>query len=338
MSIGSSSGVHDWGEQANAVTPVVFTLDPDPLDLGTDATATAELSASRLAGVRVSLDGAIAAVASVATPLGWDGGGCGDGVGEVLEITVTRTGGTAGQTYEGELVIEDDTGAETRFDVSLEVPSSLSDIAQQQGWDFIWAMDTAGTSQPNRGSGAATALTLTQAHATTGQAGALGRFPLAAYNADRASSAAGITMGTGLGAIVVCVSVTDTSSPRAIYSGGGNNNNNKAYILVNGGNFALHKGAAPTFVMNLAAASTGVWLFGLAFDALGGVTAWCQKVGGARQDFSGTRGLSTLNPQTVYLGGDGAVYFSTEGDYYFLAVRTGATMTGGEFDALFAAL
>lgn len=321
-------------------TPAVFTLDPDPLDLGTDASATAELSASRLAGVRVSLDGDIAAVASVSTPLGWDGGGCGDGVGEVLSITVTRTGGTAGQTYDGELVIEDDTGAETRFDVSLEVPASLLAIAQAQGdWDYIWAMDTTGTAQPNQGDAGANALNLTQARATTAQAGALGQFPLGAYDTDRASSAGGVTMGTGLGAIVVAANVTSLTNTYAVYSGGGNTNNNKAYILVDGANFALYKGGGPAKVMDLCAASTGVWIFGLAFDAVGGVTGWCKKVGSARQDSTGTRGASSdASPQTVHLGGDGAVFFSVPGDYYFLALRTSLTLSEAEFDDLAAAL
>lgn len=339
MSIGCGIYFNGTFGTGGGSTPATFTLDPDPFDIGTALSDTADLTSDRLAGVRVSLDGAIAAVASIATPLSWDGGGCGDGVGEVLTLTLTRTGGTSGQSYAGELVVEDDTGEEHRFDVSLTVPSSLLDVATTQVWDYVWAMDTAGTSQPNQGTAGVNALALTQARATTAQMGALGRFPLTTDTADRASTGAQITMGAGLGAIVVCVNVTDTSSPRAIYSGGGNSNDNKAYILVDGGNFALYKGGGPAGVMNLAAASTGVWLFGLAFDALGGVTAWCKKVGGARQDFSGTRGLSsTLNPQILYLGGDGAVYFSTEGDYYFLAVRTGATMTSGEFDALAATL
>ena len=317
---------------------VVFTLDPDPLDLGTDASATAELTASRLAGVRVSLDGAIAAVASVSTPLGWDGGGSGDGVGEVLEITVTRTGGTAGQTYSGEIVVEDDTGAETRFEVSLEGPSSLSDIAQAQGWDFIWDFATAGTSQPNEGSGAATALTLTQARATTSQAGALGRFPLLTDTADRAQSAAGIAMGAGAKSVVVCLEITDTTVSRAIWSGGPSNGNNFGYIaIVFGGNIEFRSFNLATLA-TMATASAGVWLLGASSDALGAVTCWARKVGGARQDSSGTRGLSLGGATTHSLGGDGAVYFSVEGNYFFAALRTGSVMTSAEFDALFAAL
>lgn len=330
-------GLIDLGSGAGAI-PAVFTLDPSTIDLGTDASAVAELTASRLTGVRVSLDGDVAAVASVATPLSWDGGGCGDGVGEVLEITVTRTGGTAGQTYEGELVIEDDTGAETRFDVSLEAPSSLKAVAVGQGWDFIWAMEDTGTSQANVGDGGVKALNLTQARAASTQAGALGQFPLGAHNSDRASSAAGVTMGAGLGAIVVAVKVTSLTNTYAVYSGGGNTNNNKAYILVDGAKFALYKGGGPAKVMDLAVASTGVWIFGLSFDAGGGVEAWCKKVGSARQDFTGTRGVSGVNPQIIYLGGDGAVYFSVPGDYYFLALRTGEALTSGEFDALAATL
>lgn len=321
-------------------TPATFNLDPDPFDIGTALSDTAELTSDRLAGVRVSLDGAIAAVASIATPLSWDGGGCGEGVGEVLVLTVTRTGGgTAGQSYEGEIVVEDDTGAEHRFDVSLTMPSTLLDVVTAQGsWDYVWAMDTAGTSQPNRGGAGVNALALTQARALTPQQGASGLFPLVTDTADRASTGAQITMGAGLGAIVVAVNVTDLTSSRAIFSGGENTNNNKAYIVVDGANFALYK-SGPSKVMNLATASTGVWIFGLAFDALGGVTAWCQKVGGARQDFTGTRGLSSiLNPQTIRLGGDGAVFFSTEGDYYFLALRTGLTLAEGEFDDLAAIL
>lgn len=331
-------GLIDLGNGAGS-TPAVFTLDPDPLDLGTDASAVAELTASRLTGVRVSLDGDIAAVASVSTPLGWDGGGCGDGVGEVLEITVTRTGGTGGEVYEGELVVEDDTGAEARFGVSLEVPSSLKAIAQGQGWDFIWAMEDVGTSQANDGTGGVKALGLTRARAATTQQGALGRFPLATHSTDRASSASKITMGAGLGGIVVAVNISSLTNTYAVYSGGDNTNNNKAYILVDGANFALYKGGGPAKIMNLAVASTGVWIFGLAFDAAGNVDAWCKKVGGARQDFTGVRGLSsTLNPQTIYLGGDGGVFFSVPGDYYFLALRTGQTLTESEFDDLAATL
>lgn len=317
---------------------VVFTLDPDPLDLGTSASATAELTASRLAGVRVSLDGAIAAVASVSTPLGWDGGGCGDGVGEILEITVTRTGGTAGEVYEGELVIEDDTGAETRFDVSLEVPSSLSAIAQAQGWDFIWDFATAGTSQPNEGDGAATALTLTQARATTTQTGALGRFPLVTDTADRAQSAAGIAMGAGAKSVVVCLEITDTTVSRAIWSGGPSNPNNMGYIAIGGGGIIKFQGPDLGTICSMATASTGVWLLAVSSGAGGACTAWARKVGGARQDSSGARGTTSGGATTQTLGGDGAVYFSTEGNYFFAALRTGTEMTSAEFDALFAAL
>lgn len=317
--------------------PAVFSLDPDPLALGTSASATADLSASRLAGVRVSLDGDIAAVASVSTPLGWDGGGCGDGAGEVLEITVTRTGGTAGQTYEGELVIEDDTGAETRFDVSLEVPSSLSDIAQQQGWDFIWDMATAGTSQPNEGSGAATALALSQARATTTQQGALGRFPLLVDTSDRAQSAAGIAMDAGAKSVVVCLEITDTTGSRAIWSGGPANPNNMGFIAISGGAIEFQGHGLGT-VCSMATASTGVWLLAVSSDAAGACTAWARKIGGARQDSSGARGTTWGGATTQTLGGDGGVYFSTEGNYFFLALRVDAEMTSAEFDALFAAL
>jgi len=318
---------------------VVFTLDPDPLDLGTDASATAELTASRLAGVRVSLDGAIAAVASVSTPLGWDGGGCGDGVGEILEITVTRTGGTAGEVYEGELVIEDDTGAESRFDVSLEVPSSLSAIAQAQGWDFIWDMATAGTSQPNEGSGAATSLTLSRSRASTAQNGALGRFPLITDTADRAQSAAGIAMGAGAKSVVVCLEITDTTFTRAIWSGGPSGNaNNMGYIAIAGGGGIEFQAVDFSRVCAMATASTGVWLLAVSSNAAGACTAWARKVGGARQDSSGARGITSGGATTQTLGGDASAYFSVEGNYFFAALRTGSVMTSAEFDALFAAL
>jgi len=315
----------------------VLTLDPSTVALGTDASATAELAGSRLTGVRMSLDGDIAAVAAISTALGWDGGGCGSGVGEVLEITVTRTGGTAGFTYSGEIVVEDDTGAETRFEVSLEVPSSLSPIAQQQGWDFVWDMATAGTSQPNLGSGAATALTLSQSRATTAQPGANGRFPLITDTADRAQSAAGIAMGAGAKSVVVCLEITETTTSRAIYSGGPSNGNNFGYIAIRGGSIE-YQGFGLGTIASMATASTGVWLLAVSSDALGGVTCWARKAGGARQDSSGTRGLSLGGATTHTLGGDGAVYFSVEGNYFFAALRTGSVMTSAEFDALFAAL
>jgi len=215
MSIGGGIVLNPTFGTGGGSTPATFTLDPDPFDIGTAISDTAEMTSDRLAGVRVSLDGAIAAVASIATPLSWDGGGCGEGVGEVLVLTVTRTGGTSGQSYAGEIVVEDDTGAEHRFDVSLDVPSSLLDIADAQGWDYIWAMDTAGTAQPNQGSAGANALNLTQARATTSQMGALGRFPLLTDTADRAQSAAGIAMGAGAKAVVVCLEITDATVSRA---------------------------------------------------------------------------------------------------------------------------
>lgn len=329
-----------FGGGGGGASPASFTLDPDPFDIGTASSGTADLSADRLAGVRVELDGDIAAVASIATPLSWDGGGCGEGVGEVLTLTLTRTGGTSGVIYSGEVVVTDDTGAETRFDASLEVPSSLLDVAQAQGWDYIWAMDTAGTAQPNQGDAGANDLNLTQARATTSQAGALGRFPLVTDTSDRAPTASAVTMGAGAGAIVVCVNITDTSGPRAIYSGGVNTNDNKAYFIVDGGKISLYKGGGPALVLDMVATvSTGVWLLAANFNGLGDAETWSRKVGGARQDASGTRGLSsTVNPQTLYLGGDGGVYFSTEGDYFLLLVRTGTEMTSAEFDALFATL
>lgn len=319
-------------------TPAVFTLDPDPLDLGTDASAVAELTSNRLAGVRVSLAGDIAAVASVSTPLGWDGGGCGDGVGETLEITVTRTGGTAGQTYEGELVIEDDTGAETRFDVSLEAPSNLKAIAVGQGWDFIWAMEDAGTSQANDGTGGVNALDLSQARATTAQNGALGRFPLATDTADRASSSSTIAMGSGAKSVVVCLEITSTTSSRAIYSGGPSAPDNFGFIAIGGGGAIEFQGHGLGLVASMATASTGVWLLAVSSDGAGACSCWARKVGGARSDSSGARGTTGGGATTQRLGGDGAVYFSTPGNYFFFALRPNAQMTSAEFDALFAAL
>lgn len=324
--------------QASGGVAPVLTLDPSTVALGTDASETAELAGSRLTGVRVSLDGDIAAVATISTALGWGGGGCGSGVGEVLEITVTRTGGTPGQTYEGEIVVEDDTGAETRFEVSLEVPSSLSAIAQAQGWDFIWDMATAGTSQPNEGSGAATSLTLSRSRASTTQTGALGRFPLVTDTADRAQSAAGIAMGAGAKSVVVCLEITDTTVSRAIWSGGPSNPNNMGYIAIGGGGSIEFQGPDLGTICSMATASTGVWLLAVSSGAGGACTAWARKVGGARQDSSGARGTTSGGATTQTLGGDGAVYFSTEGNYFFTALRTGSVMTSAEFDALFAAL
>lgn len=324
-------------QSSGGVAPVL-TLDPPTVDLGTDPSAVAELSGSRLTGVSVSLAGAIAAVASISTPLGWAGGGCGSGVGEVLAVTVTRTGGTAGQTYSGEIVVADDAGGETRFDVSLEAPSKLIDIADAQGWDFIWDMATAGTSQPNLGSGAATALTLTQSRATTAQPGANGRFPLITDTADRASSSSTIAMGSGAKSVVVCLEITDTTTSRAIYSGGPSTPNNFGFIAIGGGGSIEFQGHGLGLVASMATASTGVWLLAVSSDALGAVTCWARKVGGARQDSSGARGTTGGGATTQRLGGDGAVYFSVEGNYFFAALRTGSVMTSAEFDALFAAL
>lgn len=332
--------IGDLGLSLESGTPAVFTLDPDPLDLGTDASATAELSASRLAGVRVSLDGAIADVASISTPLGWDGGGCGDGVGEVLSITVTRTGGNSRQIYSGEIVIEDDTGAETRFDVSLEVPSSLSEIAQTQGWDFIWDMATAGTSQPNVGSGAATALMLSQARATTTQAGALGCFPLTSSTSHEAYSAAGIAMGSGAKSVVVCVEITSLVALRGIWGGGlFADSNNFGFIAINStATSFVFQDANLNVVCTLAPASTGVWLFGVSSDSAGAITAWARKVGAARQDSSGTRGTTSGGASVQTLGGNLTNYFSATGNYFFAALRTSTSMTAAEFGALFSAL
>jgi len=82
MSIGGGIVLNPTFGTGGGSTPATFTLDPDPFDIGTAISDTAELTSDRLAGVRVSLDGAIAAVASIATPLSWDGGGCGEGYGD----------------------------------------------------------------------------------------------------------------------------------------------------------------------------------------------------------------------------------------------------------------
>lgn len=71
-----SGWTNGWaGLVAGGADQAVITMTPDPLDLGTDASATVELSASRLIGVRVRLDGEIATVATMTSPLGWAGGG-----------------------------------------------------------------------------------------------------------------------------------------------------------------------------------------------------------------------------------------------------------------------
>lgn len=340
MSIGGGIVLNPTFGTGGGSTPATFTLDPDPFDIGTALSDTAELASDRLAGVRVSLDGDIAAVASIATPLSWDGGGCGEGVGEVLVLTVTRTGGTFGQSYEGEIVVEDDTGAEHRFDVSLMVPITLLDIVTAQGsWDYVWAMDTAGTSQPNRGGAGVKALALTQARATTSQMGALGRFPLLTDTADRAQSAAGIAMGAGAKAVVVCLEITDTTVSRGIWGGGSSGDpNNMGFLAVAGGGGIQFQNHSLSAICSMATASTGVWLLAVSSDAAGACTAWARKVGGARQDSSGARGTTSGGSTMQTLGGDGAAYFSVEGNYFFAALRTGTEMTGAEFDALFATL
>lgn len=315
-------------------TPAAFTLDPDPLALGASASATAELSASRLAGVRVSLDGDIAAVASVATPLGWDGGGCGDGVGEGLEITVTRTGGTAGQAYGGDLVVLDDTGAETRFSVSLEVPLALSLIAQQQGWDYIWAMDTAGTSQPNRGTGGVNPLILTRARVTTTQAGALGALD-ASTTSDRGVSDTAISVGTGAASMVLALDVSVLSGYGVVFQFG-SAVGHKGTLYTDGSLLSLATSGGSQ-VMNLGSLTTGVWLIALSYAGgnPGPVTGWMRKVGASRLTATGSIAASSATAQKITVAGNAN---SVRGSYFFAAVRTGSTMTQSEFDALYASM
>jgi hypothetical protein len=276
---------------AGGADQAVITMTPDPLDLGTDASATVELSASRLIGVRVRLDGEIATVATMTSPLGWAGGGCGDGDGEVLEITIIRTGGTSGATYTGHVVVTDDAGQETVFDVSLSVATHMLATATGQGWNYIWAMEDAGTSQNNDGTAGAKALTLTQARATTTQAGALGRAPIPGIS-DRAS-ATSVTMGAGAKSVVLCYHVTSLAEPTALFCGGSSlGANNWGYLAIKDGSFKFRHGTSFTELVTLAPASTGVWLFGLSSNAAGNLTCWARKVGGSRADSSATHGTT----------------------------------------------
>jgi hypothetical protein len=224
------------------------------------------------------------------------------------------------------------------FDVSLSVATHMLATATGQGWNYIWAMEDAGTSQNNDGTAGAKALTLTQARATTTQAGALGRAPIPGIS-DRAS-ATSVTMGAGAKSLVICYNVTSIDTSKALFCGGSDLSvGNFGYLNIGSDTvFRFRHGASFSDIVTLAPASTGVWLFGVSSNGVGALTCWAQKVGGSRSDSSGTRGTTSGTATTIFAGGNGTNYNSVLGDILFLALRTTTSMTSAEFDALFAAL
>lgn len=302
-----------------SLNPASFTANPSSLSLGTSSSGFIDVSSDRLTGFSVSLTGAIASVASVATELGSAIGGCSSSAGQDCRVTVTRTGGTAGSNYTGNIVLTDESGNTQNVAVELDFPFSLKSIAQSQSAKYIWVMDTAGTSQPNYGDGGTLALTLTRARDTSAQNGTEGRFPLTSDTGDRAYAT---VAGTSDLSIVVCLNLTSTTASRAIFSG--NNygyNANPGYLAINNsGHLAYQNSNITGGVVLTETPSTGVWLMALTVNSSGSLNAYARKVGGSLLSQTFNRGAAVSGSDFYVLGGNGTNYYSAPGDYYFFAI------------------
>jgi hypothetical protein len=308
----------EWTELSTGLPPALFTADPTTLDLGTSPTGSIDVSSDRLAGFSVILSGDISSVASVSTPIG-SIGASGPSAGQECTVTVTRTSGTTGQTYEGFIVLEDESGNTQNIEVSLDYPDNLRTVAFNQGAKYIWSMDTAGTSQPNYGDGGTKALTLTSARATTTQIGAEGRFPLTDSVNGRASASVEATSDMS---IVVCVNLTSLTSPRAFFGGNNYGNNvNPGYMIINSsGHMGYSNQSLSGGVVVTETPSTGVWLLAITINSSGSVNMYARKVGGSLLTGTYARGAAVSGTDTYLLGGNGSNFYSALGDYYFFAV------------------
>lgn len=325
----------EWTELSTGLPPAVFTSDPTELDLGTDASGYVDLTADRLVSFEVSLSGDIADYASVATPIG-SIGACFSGAGQECRVTVTRTGGVNGETYTGNIVVEDEMGNLTNISAQLTYPDVLRAVAVTQGAKYIWAMDTAGTSQPNYGDGGVNALTLTSARATTVQSGVEGRFPLAVSTDDRASATVEATSNMS---IVVCVNITEITASRAIFGGNNlGNNANPGYMIINSsGHMGYSSQSLSGGVVVTETPSTGVWLLALTINSSGTVNMYARKIGGSLLSGTFARGAAVSGTDSYLLGGNALNFFSTVGDYYFFAVYDTVIGTT-EFNALYTSI
>jgi hypothetical protein len=337
MAIVNGSGIFTKLEEVGGggLDPALFTADPSTLDLGTSSTGSIDVSSDRLAGFSVILSGDISSVASVSTPIG-NVGGSGPSAGQECTVTVTRTGGTPGQTYEGFIVLEDESGNTQNIEVSLDYPNVLKAVAISQGAKYIWSMDTAGTSQPNYGNGGTKALTLTSARATTTQNGAEGRFPLTNSVTDRASVSVEATSNMS---IVVCVNLTSLTSPRAIFCGNNYGNNaNPGYVVINAdGHLAYQRQNFSGGGVITNSPSTGVWLLAITINSSGSVNAYARKVGGSLLTATFARGAAVSGTDTYLLGGNGSNYYSAVGDYYFFAIYD-TVIDSTTFNTLYASI
>lgn len=316
-----------------SLNPASFTANPSSLSLGTSSSGFIDVSSDRLTGFSVSLSGTIASVASVQTELGSAIGGCSSSAGQECRVTVTRSSGTAGSNYSGNIVLTDESGNTQNVAVELDVPDILRATAETQGAKYIWAMDTSGTSQPNYGDGGTLALTLTSARATTAQGGVEGRFPLTDAVNARASVSVEATSNMS---IVVCVNLTEITATRAIFSGNNfGNNANPGYIAITSGSALAYRtyNLGSTVVVE-ASPTTGVWLLALTVNSSGGANLYARKVGSSLVSQSFNRGAAVGGTDTYILGGNGSNYYSAPGDYFFFAIYDSVIGTT-EFNELY---
>ena len=312
--------------------PAVFTADPTTLDLGTTSTGSIDVSSDSLTSFLATLSGDISSVASVSTPIG-SIGASGPSAGQECTVTVTRTGGTPGQSYDGFIVLEDESGNTQNIEVSLDYPNVLKAVAISQGAKYIWVMDTTGTSQPNYGDGGVNALTLSSARATTAQSGVEGRFPLTDSVNDRASASVDATSDMS---IVVCVNLTALTASRAIFGGNNYGNNvNPGYMILNNiGHMGYSNQSLSGGVVVTETPSTGVWLLGLTINSSGSVNMYARKVGGSLLTGTYARGAAVSGTDTYLLGGNGSNFYSAVGDYYFFAIYD-TVIDSTAFDTLY---
>lgn len=318
------------------LAPAAFTVSPSSVELGVARSGYVDVSADRLTGFAVSLSGDIASVASVATEIGSTVGGCAGSAGQDCRVTITRTGGVIGTSYSGSLVLTDESGNSQAVPASLDVPTLLRMVAQGQGAKYIWAMDTSGVSQPNRGTGGTLDLTLTGARDTSTQDGAEGEFTIANAVADRGYAA---MSGTPNMSIVVAVNLTEVTATRAIFSGNNfGNSSNPGYLAISSyGYLVYQKMNMSSGIVLTTTPTTGVWAVAITINSSGTVNAYARKVGASILSGTCERGSAVSGTDNLVLGGNGVNYYSAIGDYYFLAVYD-SVIGETEFNELHACL
>jgi hypothetical protein len=307
-----------------------FTFDPTELDIGTASSGTVEVTSDQdVSGFSVTLSGTIAAAASISTPQGNGLGACGDGVGDGCTLTLTRTGGTPGADYSGTVTLVDSNGEETTLAVALSVPGVIVQSALVQGaWNWLFGYGDHGETEQQNLDFEDGTLDLTNAAQASSILGAEGEFVITNHETQRGTISEAVTWTLPC-AFFIAFKLNSVDNPiaHAIFTGGGNSGSNLAWLILEGGNFHLMGGSGPALVATLGAASAGTWFFMASYDALGAVTTFLKKVGSEAVIGSGTRGAVGSVPQTVRVGGDGAVYYSKTATHVAVGIRLTGVMT-----------